>query len=64
MKVRHGRNVHGRLLHYYLNFSGNRQSFVYPYASGTDLLSKRAIARGSALPLESWDLAIVAETRP
>ncbi len=64
VKVRHGVNAQGRTLHYYLNFSGNRQSFVYPYASGTDLLSKRAIARGSALPLESWDLAIVAETRP
>jgi beta-galactosidase len=61
VKVRHGRNAQGKLLHYYLNFSGQEQSVPYPHASGSDLLTGSAVQQGQALKLMPWDLAIVAE---
>jgi beta-galactosidase len=61
VKVRHGRNAQGTLLHYYLNFTGKRQSIVYPYRAGTDLLTKAAAAQGKPLALEPWGVAIIAE---
>jgi beta-galactosidase len=61
VKVRHGRNAQGRLLHYYLNFSDAPQSIVYPYGDGADLLTDATVRRGQTLALEPWDLAIVAE---
>ncbi len=61
VKVRHGRSASGKLLHYYLNFSGQEQSFPFPYANGSDLLTNRPTQRGRTLTLRPWDLAIVAE---
>ncbi len=61
VKVRHGRNTQGKLLHYYLNFSGQEQSFSYPYGDGSDLLTRASVRKGQALELKPWDLAIVAE---
>jgi len=61
VRVRHGRNSRGQLLHYYLNFSAGPQRFTYPYAAGTDLLTGAAAPRGQTLALKPWDLAIVAE---
>ena len=61
VRVRHGHNAQGRLLHYYLNFSGQEQSVLYPYGNGTDLLTNNAVLKGNALKLKPWDLAIVAE---
>ncbi len=63
VKVRHGRNQQGRLLHYYLNFSGKEQSFAYPYADGTDLLTDKPAAKGKSLTLGPWEVAIIAEAR-
>ncbi len=61
VKVRRGRNTHGQLLHYYLNFSGEAQSFAYPYGDGSDLLTNTSLRKGQPLKLKPWDLAIVAE---
>ncbi len=61
VKVRHGRNARGKLLHYYLNFSGEEQSFAYPYGEGSDLLTNSSLRAGQQLKLKPWDLAIVAE---
>ena len=61
VKVRHGRNAQGRLLHYYLNFSGEEQTFSYPYGNGSDLLTNASVRQGQAFNLKPWDLAIVAE---
>jgi beta-galactosidase len=61
VKVRHGRNAQGKLLHYYLNFSGEEQSASYTYGSGLDLLTGASVKTGQSLKLKSWDLAIVAE---
>jgi beta-galactosidase len=61
VKVRHGHNGQNKLLHYYLNFSGQDQSFPYPYGSGLDLLSGRRMSGGQTLRLKPWDLAVIAE---
>jgi beta-galactosidase len=61
VRVRHGRNSQGKLLHYYLNFSGTAQTVMYPYGAGKDLLTSRAISKTGELKLDRWGLAIVAE---
>jgi beta-galactosidase len=61
VKVRHGRNAQGKLLHYYLNFSGQEQSISYPYGDGSDLLTNASVRQRQGLTLKPWDLAIVAE---
>ena len=61
VKVRHGRNSQGRLLHYYLNFSGEAHDALYPYGKGSDLLTGTTLGQGQTLKLKPWDLAIVAE---
>ncbi len=61
VKVRHGRNRQGKALHYYLNFSGADQSFVYSYGEGTDLLTGAGVRNAQKLTLKGWDLAIVRE---
>ncbi len=61
VKVRHGRNAHEKLLHYYLNFSGSQQAFTYPYGNGSDLLTGAAVRSGATVTLRPWDLAIVME---
>jgi len=61
VKVRHGQNSQGKTLHYYLNFSGQPQSFAYPYRSGEDLLTSRRVSSKETIALKPWDLAIIAE---
>ena len=61
VKVRHGRNAQGRMLHYYLNFSDAEQSVSYPYHDGADVLSSAVVKQGQTLKLRPWDLAIVVE---
>ncbi len=61
VRVRHGHNAQGKALHYYFNFSGDKQSVLYPYAAGTDLLNGKPISKDGTLPLNPWDLAIVEE---
>ena len=61
IRVRHGRNSQGKLLHYYLNFSGAAQTLSYPYGAGTDLLTNNPVTPRGTLTLKPWDLAIVAE---
>ena len=61
VKVRHGRNAQGKMLHYYLNFSDAEQSVSYPYREGADVLTNAAVRPGQTLKLRPWDLAIVVE---
>ena len=61
VKVRHGRNRAGKLLHYYLNFSGQQQVISYPHGDGSDLLTGAALRRGQTVILQPWDLAIISE---
>jgi beta-galactosidase len=51
----------GRALRFYLNFSGEPQSFAWAHGRGTELLSQKAVAAGERLTLGPWDLALVRE---
>ena len=51
----------GKALRFYLNFSGEPQSFAYGHGAGTELLSQKAVAAGERLTLGPWDLAVVRE---
>jgi len=62
--VRHGASREGRPMRYYLNYSGRPQSFEYPYASATELLSGAPVRPNQMLKLAPWDLAILEEEAP
>ncbi len=61
VKVRHGRNAQGKLLHYYLNFSGTSKTITYSYKNGTDLLLQKRLNKGETFTIGPWDLVIVSE---
>jgi beta-galactosidase len=51
----------GKALRFYLNFSGEPQSFAHAHGAGTELLSQKPVAAGGRLTLGPWDLAVVRE---
>lgn len=61
VRVKHGTDNAGKLLHYYLNYSSENQTFTYPYATGTDLLSHKPVTKSQSVTLAPWDLVIVEE---
>ena len=63
VRVKHGINRAGKRIHYYLNYSGAPANFTYTYAASRDLLTGHAVARGSSISLEPWDLAILREDK-
>jgi beta-galactosidase len=61
VRIKHCTNRKGKLLHFYLNYSGDEQTVPYKYKDGQDLLSKAPVAAGQTIELKPWDLAIVEE---
>ena len=61
VRIRQGVASSGKVQRYYLNFSGQAQTFTYPHASGTDLLTGKAIQKSQPVTLAPWDLAIIEE---
>ncbi|MEA2174501.1 MAG: beta-galactosidase, partial [Blastocatellia bacterium] len=61
VRVKHGLDNAGKNLHYYLNYSGESQTFTYPYANGTDLLTRKPVEKSKPVTLAPWDLIIVEE---
>jgi beta-galactosidase len=61
VRVKSGLNGMGKQLHYYLNYSSDKQSFAYPHGAGIDLLTGKPIASAQQVSLDPWDLAIVEE---
>ncbi len=59
--VKHGQNRRGETLHYYPNYSIDSQTFDYPYAAGTELLTQSGLEHGQKITLKPWDAAIVEE---
>ena len=53
--------VDGHRIHYFFNYSGNEVNANYGYGAGTNLMDGKAVAKGAALALPAWDLAIVEE---
>jgi beta-galactosidase len=61
VRVKHGVNNSNENIHYYLNYSGDAQSFTCPYRQGTDLLTGRDITAAQRVTLQPWDLLIIEE---
>jgi len=61
VRVKHGSNRSGKMLHYYLNYSSSAQTLAYAYHPGVDLLSQAPVAQGQQVTLKPWDAAIVEE---
>ena len=61
VQVRHGVNARGHAVHYYLNYSGARQEFTYPYVVGKERLKETPVATGAKIALEPWGVAIIEE---
>ena len=59
--VQSGVNRMGKRVHYYFNYSANELKANYAYGAGTNLLDGKAVAKGAALTIGPWDLAIVEE---
>lgn len=59
--VTHGVNRMGRQVHYYFNYSAAAVKASYAYGAGVNLLNDKAVAKGDALALGPWDLAIIEE---
>ncbi len=61
VRVKHAISSDGRPVHFYLNYSGDRQRFSYSYQDGSESLSGGKVNRGQELSVGPWDLAIVIE---
>ncbi len=61
VREKDGVNPSGKKIHYFLNYSGNPQTFAYAYSAGSDLLTGKSIAVSDQITLQPWDLAIVEE---
>jgi len=51
----------GKALRFYLNFSGEPQSFANAHGAGTELLAQKPVVAGGRLTLGPWDLAVIRE---
>jgi beta-galactosidase len=61
VRVKHGTNRNGKVIHYYMNYSSDPQTFKYPYKVGEDLLTRTTMASSQTVTLKPWDLAIFEE---
>ena len=59
VRVRHGQNRQGKLLHYYFNYSGHEQLVAYIRGNGSDVLTGDPAKHGQTLKLKPWDLTII-----
>ena len=61
VRTKHGVNGNGRKIHYYLNYSGQEQTFGYPHGAGTELLTQTAVGPSQKITVNPWDLIVVEE---
>jgi len=61
VRVKKGVSNSGKVIRYYLNYSSEAKSFVYPYNAGKDLLTNKPLKTGQEVSLPPWDLVIIAE---
>jgi beta-galactosidase len=61
VRIKHGTNRKGKMVHYYLNYSSNPQTLKYPYSAGTDLLTQSAISHSQQISVKPWDLLLIEE---
>jgi beta-galactosidase len=56
-----GVSGHGKVLHYFFNYSSSSQNFTYNLPPGMDLLTSKPISTAQSVDLAPWDLVIVEE---
>jgi beta-galactosidase len=61
VREKDGVSASGKNIHYYLNYSGNPQTFPYSHRAGADLLTGKTVASSDQLTIGPWDLAIIEE---
>ncbi|RJP67208.1 MAG: beta-galactosidase [Ignavibacteriales bacterium] len=61
VRLRQGISNAGKNIRYFMNFSGDVQTFKYEYSAGVDLLTDNAISKGNEIKLQPWDLVIIEE---
>jgi len=61
VRVRQAVGRDGRALRFFLNFSGEPQSFTWGSGVAKELLSQKPVVAGERLTLGPWDLAVVRE---
>ena len=61
VRVKHGINRNGKMIHYYFNYSSDSQIFPYSYGAGSDLLTETAVSPKQTITLKPWDLIVVEE---
>jgi beta-galactosidase len=61
VRMRQGMTSSGKVQRFYLNFSGQSQTFAYPHADGTELLTGKPVRQSQSVMLGPWDLAIIEE---
>ena len=59
VKVKHAKSAAGEPLHFYFNFSGQPQTFIYGYENGIDILTGQAIKKAEKITLAPRDFIIV-----
>jgi hypothetical protein len=59
LRVKHDLGNAGKALHCRMNDSSQNQTFSYPYASGTDLLTRRSVEKSASVALAPRDLVII-----
>jgi len=61
VRVKHGINRNGKMIHYYFNYSSGPRAFIYSWGAGSDLLTETAISHKQTVTLKPWDLVVVEE---
>jgi beta-galactosidase len=61
VRMRQAMTSSGKVQRFYLNFSGQSQTFAYPHADGTELLTGKPVRQSQSVMLGPWDLAIIEE---
>jgi beta-galactosidase len=61
VRAKHGTNRNGKMVHYFLNYSSEEQTFSYPYGAGTELLTQTSVTQSQKATVKPWDLMVVEE---
>jgi len=59
--VKHGTSNAGKPMRFYLNYSGDEQKFEYPYGTGSDVITGKAVEASAEVTLGPWDLMVIEE---
>ena len=61
LRAKPGANRNAKIVHYYLNYSAQEQTFSYPYAAGTELLTQTPVTTSQKITVKPWDLELIEE---